>query len=359
MYKNHRLVRFIAVLTALAISFSGMVLFDSVHAYAESPLIKEYYDEALIEELSVIEPVKENYGMKGVDFCELYTSEKIPVYEYTKSGIEKAGQVLPVYYHGQMKLIMFEVENNKYQAVAIPINISVDNDSLAILYDDSGCYFYNGQSTVQVFHSNIILDSRKHISSLSSTDKQQIILANLKEKRRIHYSIELSRLQTYYILGVYYIHQSTNNLCWAAASAMIINYKKNYNNNNSLSDVDVAKSYWGNDYNRGLNPKYVDDALNNYNLNYHYHGLSASMDRIYTNINNHNPIYGCFYFMDGSNARHHAAVIYGYSVMAGKIYLIDPEYGYITSQITSSQFTYVRPDKNLTMIMQNTVSKNW
>ena len=128
MVKKQIKNRIIAFCTALAMSFSVLVLFEPFKAFALNDTRKEYYDEALIEELSVIEPVKENYGLKGVNFSELYTSEKIPVYEYTKGGIVKTGQVLPVYYQGQMKLLMYEVENNRYQAVAVPKGVNVDSE---------------------------------------------------------------------------------------------------------------------------------------------------------------------------------------------------------------------------------------
>ena len=352
MIKKHIAHRFISILTALAISFSGLILFDSFKAYASNYTSKEYYDEALLEELRAIEPVKENYGLKGVDFCNLYTSDRIPVYEYKKDGIVETGHVLPVYYQNKMKLIMFEVENNRYQAIAVPKGVSVDSDSLALIYDDSGCNIYNGQSTVQLFHSNIIIEGRNHITALSSNDEKQIELACLTKKYKIHYYVEPLRLQTYYILNVNYVPQTNNNICWAASTAMIVNYKKNTN----YSAWYVAFMRYGSNYNQGLSPSGVADNMNStFNLGYTYHNSAASQNVICSNINNHNPIYGSFSFLNGN----HGAVIYGYNIINNTFFIMDPEYGSTTGYMSSTVLKYTSPASGYLMSLDRTVSKKW
>lgn len=350
--------RIIAFFTAFAMSFSGLILFEPFKAFASSDTNKEYYDEALIEELSIIEPVKENYGLNGVDFCNLYTSEKIPVYEYTNNGILETGQVLPVYYQGQMKLLMYEVENNKYQAAAIPEGISVDSDSLAMIYDDSGCYFYNGKSSIQLFISNTRKEKRNSITALSKTDKKRINLSEQKEIRRIKY-IPKTRSASV-TLSIAFITQPMNTeICWAAVSAMLVNYKKNTN----YTATEIAIMYRGITWNHGLDADKVAVFLNNrFNLGYTYYSAAASMNQICTNINNGNPVYGSFYyFRNYDNKGYHAALIYGYNMMYNSVYIADPQSGFTTGQYSNSRVTYIRPADGYTyhFFQSRTVCKNW
>ena len=357
MIKKNNAHRFISILTALVLSFSGLMMFNPLLAHAASDTNKEYYNEALIEELSVIEPVKENYGLNGVDFCELYTSEQIPVYEYTKDGIEKTGQVLPVYYQGHMKLIMFEVENNKYQAVAIPKDISVDIDYLAIIYDDSGCHFYNGKTSIQLFISNTKEEKRNCITSLSKTDKKRINLSKQNKIRKIKYKPKNRSASV--TLSISFITQPRNTeICWAAVSAMIVNYKKN--TNYTATEIALMHKLIG--WNDGLSADKVAIFLNNtFNLGYKYYSDAASMNQICININNGNPVYGSFYyFRNYDNKGYHAALIYGYNMMYNSVYIADPQSGFTTGQYLNSRVTYLRPTNGYTyhFYQKQTVCKN-
>ncbi|MBQ3427126.1 MAG: C39 family peptidase, partial [Clostridia bacterium] len=79
----------------------------------------------------------------------------------------------------------------------------------------------------------------------------------------IIYNIETkqSRNENNYnvILDVPFIHQTENNLCWAASMAMVITYYTGKN----ISDVQIAKIVKGEDYNRPAVPSKILQALQN------------------------------------------------------------------------------------------------
>ncbi len=356
MIKKHIEHRFISIITALAITFSGLMLFNPLRAYASNDTNKEYYDEALVTELNNIEPIKDQYGLKGVDFCNLFTSEKIPMYEYTENGIVKMGQVLPVYYQNVMKLIMFEVNDNRYQATAIPNDMTVNNENLAIVYDNTGCYFYNGDSFILLFKSSLRLANRNHITTLPDSEKQKIKTTNVTNKMRINYYTQ-SR-PTNVILNVTFVPQpSGSNICWAAVTAMIVNYIKHTN----YSATYIAYMQFGSDYDHGLNPSDVADYMNDFfSLGYTYHNSPASINRICTNINNSKPIYGSFYYYkNSSNWGYHASLIYGYNIINDTIFIKDPESGSVSGYQTSSGVSYYSAAAGVTLSLSKTVCKYW
>lgn len=357
MTKKQFRFRIIAMFTAVVLSFSGMVIFKPMGAYAFNDN-NVFYDEVLIEELNSIEPIKDQYNLAEADFSNLLTSERIPTYEYTNDGIGKMGYARPIYYNNELKLIMLETDNNKYQSVAVPKSLSESGNSLAMIYDNTGSYLFNGETFSPMFKSSVDLSNRKSINTISDNEKQKIDTADVKEKQAIEYTNNAARTQTYYILNVKYVPQGIGTeICWAAATAMIVNYKNGLQYNART----MAEKVYGSDYNYGLSPREVAMIMNYYfSIGYTFHSTGASQNTICTNIDNSNPIYGSFFFLiSPGDGRYHAAVIYGYNIINGTIFIMDPEYGSTTGRMVNSQLTYTSPASGYTLTLNNTVSKNW
>lgn len=125
-------------------------------------------------------------------------------------------------------------------------------------------------------------------------------------------------------LGYFYLvlqnskGQGNYNLCWAAAIATIVNYRKDMN----VTAKQVADKV-GIDYNRGAYLTEAQNALRKYNLYFTRRTEYTPFDLVKLNINQYSPMYmsGSGYNSSGQLVGH-AVTIYGYREISGARYLM-------------------------------------
>ena len=186
------------------------------------------------------------------------------------------------------------------------------DDLFAIIYDSYGCYICTHDSRIQLAEYDI--DDESVIPSILPEDNKELLdeitYTQLMERYSFTYEIPCDQYAFYYIHSckVSAVDQLPDeNICWAACVACIVNYKKGYD----LTAQEVAKKYYGsNNYNEGLNTKYIPDLMHSYGLNSPKDLIFPTDAKIYNELRLGYPIYARF-VADKKGLPNHACVIWG------------------------------------------------
>ena len=313
---------------------------------------------SIINELSVFEQDKASVGMSNVNFNNLYISGKVPVYEYTNNGFTELSNIYLLLENNEIVTVMYEIEETRYQIMP---NLASDirqtgATNIALIYDINGCHLYDGLEIITLGNTNMIVDGRKDITEAEDLEFSEISLASTVETQKLNYVSNNvnARTQANYMCSVSYVTQIPDDqICWAATLACIVNYVKG----TSLTAKQVAKAKNGaTNYNQPMYDKTAISFMNSeYNMNYKYHNYKPSDNVMLTNIKNGYPIYGSFTWTNGR----HAVTIYGINVIAGRIMIMDPEFGATTSYLSSSGYTYVSSYSGTTLTFDRAGCKTW
>ncbi len=300
---------------------------------SKSQLSKTY--SIIAQELFIYEGNKEYIGLENVDFTNLGVSNKICVYEYTTDSFNEIAEAYLLFDGNKAVSLAYLTNQAPCQFFTFLANkiAGLDEEKFAIVYDRKGCYLYNGKQFRLVCLSGDEVTSRDSLENRISLKTNGL---KLSSANRIESLMENSlplqtRTQTNFSCNIKYVTQNPyGNICWAASTAMIANYK----NGTTYSAQDVAKAYFGTDFNKALSLDKITVNMNSsrYHLGYTYKYSAPSDNTILWNIQNKYPIVGAF-----KNYRNgHAVVVYGINVIAGRIAVMDPVVGSRTCYRNSS-----------------------
>lgn len=164
---------------------------------------------------------------------------------------------------------------------------------------------------------------------------------------------EKERIQTYFSCDVKYVTQNPyNQICWAASTAMIVNYLKG----TSYTAVDVAKAKLGNDFNQGLDTDRVVVFMNDtYEIGYSYHDIGPSEAAVLENIKAGYPLYASA----SINGSSHAVVIFAVNPVLGYFSFFDPLQGAVSVYSNGSSNSFVDENTGKTYTFLRTICKKW
>ena len=156
--KRKLLKRILSLLIAMIIAF-GFNLF----VYAES--IANSVENKIITVLQNTECIKDDMGLNGIDFCELYISNPINTYEFTNNGFVFLRKAYPLLIDNNIIALALELGSGVERTYQISttfvdeINKIKNGTPLAIVYDKEGAYvFFDGHFSLLGLHSEKIID---------------------------------------------------------------------------------------------------------------------------------------------------------------------------------------------------------
>ena len=122
--------------------FNGALLATSVSFPVTASETNE--KDEIIELLQMIEPQKEEVGLKDVEFTLLEIGQAIPVYNYVNGQFVFSRNAYPLFYNDGLATIVYEISDTTYQImnqIAEAVK-GLDVGELAIVYDCQGCHVY-------------------------------------------------------------------------------------------------------------------------------------------------------------------------------------------------------------------------
>lgn len=143
------------------------------------------------------------------------------------------------------------------------------------------------------------------------------------------------------------VMQIADRICWAASVASIGNYRTS----NNYTAQYVAQQHFGTDYNQYGNLSLSMDMLRSiYGVSYQFYSNYETIDddKIYRNLSEGYPLFGRW--ETGSTAKHQT-VIRGLNVTLGRLYLMDPEIGYVQASKQGGNYSYVGASGNTLTFM--------
>lgn len=309
----------------------------------------------LIDVLSEIEPQKGSWGLQNVNFNELNIGAAVHTYNYVEGTFVRSHDMYPLTVDDQLVLWAIPI-NGQFQitsSLVSEINTSIDfNSPLALVYDASNAFIYSNQSFLILKYFNEEIESRGVLNTNARIAVQGIDTVSLSENVCLGYkgnNQDMPRTTLANIsCSVSYVTQHPyNKLCWAASVACIVNYVKG----TSLDAPTVAKKYYGNtNFNQGINQDNLTEKIRGYDLDYYQFSNYGDFDnKILSSIRADYPVGGSFDVVGGG---YHATVIFGINVIAGRIQVMDPEFGSTTATLSSTgDYTYVSSYTNSTLVL--------
>ncbi|SHF06844.1 Peptidase_C39 like family protein [Tissierella praeacuta DSM 18095] len=211
----------------------------------------------------------------------------------------------PVLQRGNIVAILEVVENQGEYNSSLSISFSRELNDLfeqrelndfVLLTDGINLQAFNGERTIDVFKlyddgvevGELYYNFDLLISSLSNYLNQDDLRTDLKLTEARDLNLRTRAIDgptSYRTLNVNGVSQS-GNTCWAATCAAIINYYKGY----SLSDIDVARYIFDDNWNQGGSWTNMKDAYNHWGLYPSQTGV-ISFTSVKNNINGGNPMH--------------------------------------------------------------------
>lgn len=309
----------------------------------------------LIDVLSEIDSQKDSWGLEDVDFNELNIGVPIQTYNYVEGAFVRSHDMYPLTADDRLVLWAIPI-NGQFQitsSLVSEINTSIDfNTPLALVYDASNAYIYSNQSFSILKYFNEEVESRGVLNTNARRAVQGIDTVSLSQNTSLGYERNNQDMQrttpTNFSCNVSYVTQHPyNNLCWAASVASIVNYV----NGTSLDAATVAKKYYGNtNFDQSINRDNLTEKIQGYGLKYYRFSNYGDFDnKILSSICADYPVGGSFDVVEGA---YHATVIFGINVIAGRIQVMDPEFGSTTAILSSDgNYTYVSSYANTTLVL--------
>ena len=298
-----------------------------ISANAVGPVTNKDH-EAVVERLQSIEPAKVAFGIGHVDFATAKIGNKIHVYEYTNGGFSEIQTTYPLFSENSMFGLALQTDSGSFQFIDTLVDEinSQDSTHIALVYDYSSCYLYNGSYFILLRKNPYTVDTRDTLpAETSSLNAEDIVLCNLSQSTSLFYSAtSIPRTPTDFICYVNWVPQGDYNICWAATVACIVNYKRGF----SLTALDVVEDYYGNytqeDLDNGLDPSLLPNFMDlYYQVSYTFRNQTPTSSVVLENILADNPIYCSF--VNGSD--YHAVTIRGINRVSNIIYIMEPNNG--------------------------------
>lgn len=290
----------------------------------------KFNDNNLNKILRSFEEAKDYIGLTDVDFDKLEIGEAIRSYIYTTDGLNESHEYYPLFYNN--RLVLFAIKKGQQYTVTDALvdefsNITLDIDSCALLYDSNSCYLFNGKDIIRLVNHGKQIEGRLNIKEnpLSRETLNKIELASSKKRKIINKNLlPQPKYGSSVYLNIPVVNQVYSNICWAGASASIINYLKG----TSLTPFSIAVYKHGTTmWNTGLYADFIPSVFAHYGV-YNYQCTSSgsvnvpSYQKILTNLGKNYPVYGDY--TTGNDS--HAAAVWGIDVY-NTIYLMDSQYG--------------------------------
>lgn len=183
------------------------------------------------------------------------------------------------------------------------------NSKFRILSTKNGLYAVNSENSVKLLkeddNNQVIEPSSSELrkinraiiekKSISDIEKTSIICEDsTKENVNNNFIFNVISNPINKYLDVSIVRQS-GNTCWAATCAAIINYETRSSTRTSLSDIDVAKYVYGDDWNKGGLVKEELKAYNHWGLYRTYYSSSISYSKAVEQLQSGSPIDCGFY----------------------------------------------------------------
>lgn len=324
---------------------------------------KNYND--LIASLKKIEPIKNDLGLENIEFSQLEVSSEIHTYNYVDNDFVESYIYQPLLIDGTLVALAIKLTDGtttNYQITTILVKeilsfVSTKTD-FSIIYDCNGCYIYDGKTFSSIYSND---SPKNQLSSITyptiPLSTQNIVLNNLDNAVCLNYPppSRQSRIIISYSCNVPIILQTPHhNLCWAASIACISNYKYQ----TALTPEQIGRFVHGDDFDHGLSYNNTLLILNQYGFSYIRGGSIPSGTTLVNNLQNKYPLLA---FFDVVNGNKHAVVIYYYDCTANLIGIMDPEFGRVTINYstTHQSYSYVSPATGSTLIMEDVLCYYW
>ena len=309
----------------------------------------------LIDVLSEVALQKGSWGLYNVNFNELNIGAAVHTYNYVEGTFVRSHDMYPLTVDDRLVLWAIPI-NGQFQitrSLVSEINTFIDfNTPLALVYDASNAFAYSNQSFLILKCFDEVIESRDVLNTNVRIGVQGIDTVSLSENVCLGYEGNnqgMPRTTPANIsCNVSYVTQHPyKKLCWAASVASIVNYKKG----TSLDAPTVAKKYYGNTgFDQSIGEDNLTEKIKGYGLNdYQFSNYGYFDNKILSSIRADYPVGGAFDVVGGA---YHATVIFGINVIAGRIQVMDPEFGRTTATLSSTgDYTYVSSYSNATLVL--------
>ncbi len=262
----------------------------------------------------------------------------------------------PIFRSGSVVLFAYEIQQGNDQPI---IQLTecftkeltkycTTDDRIALLYDAKKCYILSTNGATELCTFSYSVDSRSDYSTSITSDAltySKVVYTELVGKSPLNYSHTAGVARSSASLIVPFVSQNPpSNICWAASIACIGNYLTSY----SITAISIAQSVYGSNWNQGASTSTALDALYNvYWIRYSYYANTAPTDsRIYNNISGGYPVYSRWRWTNG----YHAGVIRGIET-GSYVLVMDPEYGFIVANKSSTVYSYVSGYSGVTLTL--------
>lgn len=288
--------------------------------------------DQIVNALSSIERSKDAWGLMDIDFEKIYIGDPVYTYVYSDNSFVQSSKLYPLSYDSQ--LILLAVECNGMITITTELVDTLNNavnfeDSFAIIYDSNGGYICTDDTCIQItgYDTNDEIEKSSTLSEYNGEFSDEIIYTKLIDKYPLPYATShIPYAADYnYSCNVSEVNQLPDeHICWAACIACIVNYRKGTH----FSAQDIAKQYYGLDYNYTLKNKDVISVFDTYGITYIADLFYVTDYQIFNNLRLGYPLYSAWTNDGPVNKRAkstgHACVIFGIDTYSGYISIMDP-----------------------------------
>jgi hypothetical protein len=305
------------------------------------------------EALSQQEERKIDYGFCEINFSEIMIGNEIFAYECIDNSLQMIKLAFfPLFVNERLIAFALVDYNDKELVVTISAHFANDiapiisiNESIAIVYDQKGCYLLTDSEYIFIREYSYHVNERSMINKTTVHDA--VSLVSLKPMNTLGYQ-NVSQSRNMKLLNVSVVLQPANSLiCWAASSACIGNYKTG-----SSDTARQVAEWWYNPapWNQSAPVATARSVLSlRYSLNYRAYTSTISEAQMLRNIDDDYPLYGNFNY--GAPLNHHT-VIRGINVISSSISIMDPEFGFTTAtRNNNGQYRYIHPHGATTLTL--------
>ncbi len=314
--------------------------------------------------LSFIEPEKELYGLKNVNFEKIQIGRPINAYEVINGSPNlMTFNFYPLFENENLvALALVNRQENGKTSVQISVELveqlkkySNISDSIAMIYDAYGCYIFVNNHFTQIAKSDKTVSYRDSVKQFENSS----YFKNSITRSKVVPTTAITRINFYsssypvILMDVPMYQQNTtttSNLCWAYSVASIGNYKTLQNKD----AVDIAKGWFGStNYNRPNSLQNSITALDDeYSISYSEQSW-ITLNQIYQDLSNDYPLLGVW-GIDGQifNPAQpgHMTVIRGMSYDLNVISLMNPAwpyYGFVNYNDAKETYAYTSSNNGL------------
>ncbi len=287
--------------------------------FEQITLPTESQQNELVYLLKFIGALRTPWFVDNTDYADITVGRGIPNYIYTEDGFEPFRTFFPVF--SGDKLIAIAAENsgtglfNLDTALAKQIEQYVDNTTeFALVFDQQFCYLFNGNEWIMlieypyfdpddaVLNTNVRIDtSNITLNSFEERVELSIFSENEYNTLGLLSDINIEDFPRYQCTIDNPVRQTGDDTCWAASIATIINFRQG----KFLTDVDVAKKYYGDNYDQGLSVSKGPTVLSMYGITNYNNDSNPNGVQLANNISLQYPVYANFKIV-GTN--YHACV---------------------------------------------------